>query len=67
MTTYIAPPHEGQLTDTIHIDTASIPAHVRDDLAAATLKAYLAYVREPGNLEKLEARIAAKKAAQAAK
>lgn len=58
--------HKGQTTSAIKIDTSLIPAEVKNDLAAATLSSYLAYIREPGNLEKLEARIAAKKAAAAA-
>ena len=45
----------------IKIDTTLIPDEARDRLAASTLKAFLAYIREPGNIEKLDARIAGKK------
>ena len=45
----------------IKTDTTLIPDEVRDRLAASTLKAFQAYIRVPGNIEKLDARIAAKK------
>ena len=47
----------------ITIDTAAIPAHVREDLAAATLELIRGILRKPGGRERLEA----KKAELAAK
>lgn len=63
---YISAPTEKQMTTEIHIDMAAIPAHVRDDLAAATLERFKAFCAIPGNVEWLDQRIAARKAAQAA-
>ena len=56
--------HDSQ--SAIHIDTASIPAHVRDDLAAATLDLIHGILRQPGGREALEARKRAKRAAMSA-
>ena len=47
----------------ITIDTAAIPAHVREDLAAATLELIRGILRQPGGRERLDA----KKAELAAK
>jgi len=65
-TRYISAPTEEQITTEIHIDTAAIPAHVRDDLAAATLDLIHAILRQPGGREALDARTAARHAATAA-
>ena len=51
----------------VHIKTAEIPQALRDDLAAATLDLIHAILRQPGGREALDARTAARKAAQAAK
>lgn len=64
---YISAPGEEQITSAIHINTAEIPAHVRDDLAAATLDLIHAILRQPGGREALDARTAARYAAAAAK
>ena len=61
------PTLEGELTTEVHINTAEIPDHVRDRLAAATLECFQAFLAVPGNAEWLDARIAARKAAAAAK
>lgn len=61
-----APPQEGELTDAIQIDTAAIPENVRRRLGALTLDRFNAFVAVPGNAEWLDARTAARKAAQAA-
>lgn len=58
---------EKELTASITIDVSAIPDAVRDDLAAATLRHVRDFLRRPGGREALDARIAAKKAAQAAK
>ena len=47
----------------ITIDTTAIPAHVREDLAAATLEFIREILRQPGGRERLDA----KKAELAAK
>jgi hypothetical protein len=47
----------------ITINTAAIPAHVREDLAAATLELIRGILRQPGGRERLDA----KKAELAAK
>ena len=47
--------------DGIRIDTDSIPDHVRNDLAAATLDFVRRMMQEPGTKEKIEAKIRAKK------
>ena len=52
------------LTDIIRIDVASIPDHVKDSLAAATLAFARRFLQEPGGKEYLDARIAARKAAR---
>lgn len=51
----------------ITIDTAAIPAYVRENLAAATLELIHKILRQPGGREALDARTAARRAAQAAK
>lgn len=58
---------EGQETDALHIDTSAIPGHVRDDLAAATLDFIRGILQQPGGREALDARTAARRAAQTAK
>jgi len=63
----ISAPGEEQITSAIHINTAEIPAHVRDDLAASTLDLIHAILRQPGGREALDARTAARYAAAAAK
>lgn len=45
----------------IHLDTAAIPAHVRDNLAAATLDLIHSILRQPGGREALDAQTAARK------
>lgn len=40
--------------DTIQIDVSAIPAHVRDDLAAATLGLMRGILAQPGGRELLE-------------
>lgn len=42
---------EGPIT----IDTTAIPAHVREDLAAATLELIRGILRQPGGRERLDA------------
>lgn len=61
-----ASPQEGELTDAIQIDTAAIPAEVMNRLAAATLDLVKGILQQPGGREALDARTAARKAAQAA-
>lgn len=61
-----ASPQEGVLTDAIQIDTAAIPAEVMNRLAAATLDLVKGILQQPGGREALDARTAARKAAQAA-
>ena len=51
------------VAERIQIDTASIPDSVRDNLAAATLECFKAFLQIPGNAEWLDQRIAARKAA----
>ena len=50
----------------IKINLAEIPDHIRDNLAATTLECYKAFIKVPGNIEWLDQRIAARKAAAAA-
>ena len=64
-TRYISSPAGATISE-IHVDTSAIPAEVRDDLAAATLESYKAFIAVPGNIEWLRERIAARKAAAAA-
>lgn len=59
--------HYNDMTDDFVLDFQSIPKHVLEDLAAATVKSVKAFLRQPGGKEALDARIAAKKAAQTAK
>ena len=59
--------HKDSLTDKITVDFQSIPQHVLDDLCAATVASVKAVLRQPGGAEILEARMAARKAAQADK
>ena len=61
------PTLEGELTTEVHINTAEIPDHVRDNLAAATLDLIYGILRQPGGRAALDARTAARKAAAAAK
>jgi len=60
-------PQEYLLADatSVHIDTASIPDHVRDDLAAATLDFIHGILQRPGGREALDAKIAAKQKVRA--
>ena len=58
-------PQEGEITDTIIVDLAVIPEYVWDSLAAATLERYKAFISIPGNVEWLDQRLAARKAAVA--
>ncbi len=51
-----APPL-GELTDSIHINVDEIPAHVRDELAAATLEFVRNILRQPGCRAMLDAKI----------
>lgn len=64
---YISSPNDGEMTSAIKIDTSAIPGEVRDDLAAATLNLIYGILQQPGGREALDARIAARKAAAAAK
>lgn len=50
----------------VQIDTAAIPAYMRDRLAAATLDLIHAILQQPGGREALDACTAARKAAAAA-
>jgi len=52
-----------ELTDTIKINFLAIPEHVRDDLAESTLECVKDFLQQPGGREFLDARKAAKKAA----
>lgn len=47
---------EGELVSEVHINTAEIPASVRDDLAAATLDFIHDLLRQPGGREMIEAK-----------
>ncbi len=58
---------EGELVSEVHINTAEIPDHVRDNLAAATLDLIYGILRQPGGRAALDARTAARKAAAAEK
>lgn len=58
---------EVSVVERIQIDTASIPGSARDNLAAATLECFKAFVQIPGNAEWLDQRIAARKVAAAQK
>ncbi len=49
---------------TINFD--AVPEHVKEDLAESTLSSIKAFLMKPGGKEFLDARIAKKKAAQAA-
>ena len=51
------------MTNTIKIDFAAIPDYVREELADATLESVIAFIRQPGGREFLDARKSAKKAA----
>jgi len=64
---YISGSCEGELTETIGVNTAQIPAPVRDSLAAATLDMIYGILRQPGGRDALDAKIAARKAATTAK
>lgn len=63
----IAAPAEDQITTVLSIDTAAIPAHTRDNLAAAALDLIHTILRQPGGREALDARTAARHAAGAVK
>lgn len=56
-------PPMGELTTAVHINVAEIPAHTRDNLAAATLELIRGILRQPGGREALDERIKAKKVA----
>lgn len=58
-----AAPPEGEPTTAIHVNVTDIPNHVRDDLAAATLDLVRGILRQPGGRERMDAKIAARKAA----
>lgn len=64
---YISSPNDGESTSAIKIETSVIPNEVREDLAAATLNLIYGILQQPGGREALDARIAARKAAAAAK
>ena len=64
-TRYISCPAEATSSE-IHVDTSAIPAEVRDDLAAATLECFKAFIAIPGNIEWLREKSAARKAAASA-
>ena len=57
--------HGDCLTDRIVVDFQSIPKHIVEDLAAATVASVKAFLRQPGGSEYLEARRAAKIAEKA--
>lgn len=59
-------PEDDGLAAQIKVDTAAIPDHVRDALAASTLDLIHSILATPGGREALDARIAAKKAARTA-
>lgn len=61
------PTEESELVNEVHINTAEIPDHVRDRLAAVTLECFKAFLAVPGNAEWLDSRTAARHAAKAAK
>ena len=48
----------------ITVDLASMPEHVREELAAATLDSVMAFLKQPGGREFIDARKAEKKAAK---
>lgn len=58
---------DGELVSELHINTAEIPPHVRDNLAAATLDLIHAILCQPGGRAALDAKTAARKAAMATK
>lgn len=64
---YISSRDDAQSAEVVYIDTSAIPDAVRDGLAAATLDLIHDILRQPGGREALDARIAARKAAQAAR
>lgn len=63
----ISVPTDKQTAAEIKIDVEAIPVHVREALAASTLELIHAILRQPGGREALDARTAARRAAQAAK
>ena len=54
--------HNDEITDTIVIDFKSMPSHVLNDLAAATVESVKAFLRQPGGREFIDSKIAAKRA-----
>lgn len=46
----------------ITVNTSEIPREVRNSIARATLKAYLAYIQNPENKQRLDERVASKAA-----
>ncbi len=54
-------------SQSVVIDTATIPKYVRPFLLAPIVDAVAEYMKQPGVAEKYEAWLAAKKAAEAAK
>jgi len=46
------------------VDLASIPEHVREELAAATLDSVMAFLKQPGGREFIDAKKAEKRAAK---
>lgn len=54
-------------SQSVVIDTATIPQYVRPFLLAPIVDAVAEYMKQPGVAEKYEAWLAAKKAAEAAK
>ena len=65
-TRYISAPSDDQITTSLEFDYDAIPQAAWDGLAAATMDLIHAILRQPGGLEALDARTAARKAAQAA-
>lgn len=59
---YAAAPAKEQIASEIHIDTATIPVHARDQLSAATLDLIRSILQRPGGREALDARTAARQA-----
>ena len=53
--------------NSIKIDFASIPEHVKEDLAAATYEAVQNTLKQPGGREMIDAIIATKRAREEAK
>lgn len=47
----------------IRVDTSQIPREIRNNIAAATLKGYFAYIQNPENKKRLDERVAAKASA----